>query len=149
MNSHLTDQSFEELLAGEGSPQVLAHLDTCEPCRLEAQQLCGALADFKQQSLAWAESRPAPAIPVVRKSAVLLVFRRPLLAAAAAVLLFAAVTGVFHTVDTPQAVHQHAAGTLTDDNQLLLSIDQELTAQDPSPRVLYANKSSAQSTVSE
>jgi hypothetical protein len=151
MTSHLTDESFAALLAGETSPQiltpqVLAHLDTCEPCRREAEQLCGALAAFKQQSLAWAEARP---VPMMRKPAVLLAYRRPLLAAAAALLVFAAVSGVFHAVDARQPVHEHAAGSLADDNRLLLSIDQELNVQDTSPRVLYAGKTSTRSTVSE
>ncbi len=146
MKSHLTDESFAALLAGESSPQVLAHLDTCQPCRMEAEQLCGALAAFKQQSLSWAEARPAA---MVQKPIALSAFRRPLLAAAAVLLVFAAVNGVFHPVVTQQAVHEHAAGTLADDNRLLLSIDQELNVQDTSPRVLYASKSSTQATESE
>lgn len=146
MTSHLTDEDFAALLAGESSPQLLAHLDTCDLCRTEAEQLSGALAAFKQQSLTWAEARP---VPMVRKPSILLPLQRPLLAAAAALLVFAAVHGVFHAADTHQAVHRHAAGTLTDDNQLLLSIDQELDVQDTSPRVLYAGTSSPQATETE
>jgi hypothetical protein len=80
---------------------------------------------------------------------------RALLAAAAVLLVCAAVGGVFHKAEpspaspVTQVMHQHPAGTLNDDNQLLLSIDQELNVQEPSPHDLYPSRNATSSAVSE
>ncbi len=137
MTSHLTDERFADLLAGESSSETLEHLTRCELCRTDSERIAGALEGFKEQSLAWAQMRSQPA-PVQRR--VLVAFPKPIRAAAAAavVLACAAIGGVFHAVGHAPATHAHPVGSLADDNKLLLSIDQELNVQQSSPTETYA-----------
>jgi hypothetical protein len=135
MRIHLTDESFAELLAGEGSEQTMEHLHVCEPCRVEAERVCGAVADFRQQSLAWAAARPAPVL--LRRAAVLM-WRRSIMAVAALLLVWVAIDGGLRTPRHNPAVHEHPAAALAEDNKLLLSIDEELNVQDESPGEMYS-----------
>jgi hypothetical protein len=138
MRVHLSDESFAELLAGEGSGQTIEHLRVCEPCRVEAERVCGAVGDFRQQSLAWAAARPGPAL---RPRVAVLMWRRSIMAAAALLLVCAAIDGGLRATQSAPAVHEHAAATLADDNKLLLSIDEELNVQDESPSEMYSSAS--------
>jgi hypothetical protein len=56
---HLTDEQFTELLMGAGVASVQAHLKACAQCREEAERVSGAVGDFAEQSLLWAERRVA------------------------------------------------------------------------------------------
>jgi len=146
MRVHLTDESFAELLAGEGSGQTVEHLRVCAPCRMEAERVCGAVADFRQQSLSWAAARPAP---VLRHRAVVWIWRRSIMAAAALLLVCAAIDGGLRTPRPTPAVHEHAAAALAEDNKLLLSIDEELNVQDESPGEMYSAASSGSAKASQ
>ena len=155
MTSHLTDESFAELLAGEASRGTAAHLENCEPCRREAARVCGALVAFKAESLAGFEARveARPRRGIADRGLLLAYsfpYARSLQAAAALLLVGFAVSGVFRSGGHAPAIHEHPAGSLVQDNQLLLSIDQELSAQGPG--VAYAKaaaEGSSRATVSE
>jgi predicted anti-sigma-YlaC factor YlaD len=54
---HLTDEQFTELLMGSRPAWVQAHLVECSACREEAERVSGAIGDFAEQSLLWAEQR--------------------------------------------------------------------------------------------
>jgi len=54
---HLTDEQFTELLMGSRPAWVQAHLVECAACRVEAERVSGAIGDFAQQTLLWAERR--------------------------------------------------------------------------------------------
>lgn len=54
---HLTDEQFTELLIGARVASVQAHLKVCAQCREEAERVSGAIGDFAEQSLLWAERR--------------------------------------------------------------------------------------------
>jgi hypothetical protein len=104
---HLTDTEFVEHLEGGLRPDRVAHLESCERCRREAEGLAGTLADTRSidvpepSPLFWdhfstqvrlAIDEPAPS----RGAALLDAFRRPGLALAGAVVLAAlVVSGVW------------------------------------------------------
>jgi hypothetical protein len=65
---HLTDEQFTELLMGSRPAWVQAHLMECATCREEAERVSGAIGDFAQQSLLWAERRAvARSVQVVER----------------------------------------------------------------------------------
>jgi len=58
---HLTEDDFDDILIGAGSPEAAAHLAACEPCgqRLAAfeTQFQAQMSVYNQASLAWSEAR--------------------------------------------------------------------------------------------
>ena len=60
------------------------------------------------------------------------------------ILACEAMGGVLRLSGRNLQVHEHAPGTLSEDDRLLLSIDQELSAQEPSPRDVYAIRARAE-----
>ena len=56
---HLTDEQFTNLLLGAEPAGVQAHLMECAACREESERVSGAIGDFAEQSLLWAERRAA------------------------------------------------------------------------------------------
>jgi anti-sigma factor RsiW len=47
-NSHLSDNEFAELLGGNASQTVLAHLQICEECSVEAKELRETVAGLRE-----------------------------------------------------------------------------------------------------
>ncbi len=153
LGKHLTEEALADLLAGAGAPETHAHLRACEACRHEAEELGAALGGLRYEGLAWAEARaeshpkPWAGVLVPRSKGTLLdfpsAFPRSARAAAAILLACTAVGGMLRLSDHSTQLHEHAPGTLSEDNRLLLSIDEELSAQEPSPREVYATGTSA------
>jgi hypothetical protein len=56
---HLSDEQFAELLLGGRPARVQTHLQDCAECRAEAERVAGAIGDFSEQSMLWAERRAA------------------------------------------------------------------------------------------
>ncbi|MDE1154984.1 MAG: hypothetical protein PW735_04540 [Acidobacteriaceae bacterium] len=54
---HLSEEQLDDLLIGEVSPEVEAHLAGCAVCRERLQEAEAPLASFREMSLAWAERR--------------------------------------------------------------------------------------------
>ena len=152
---HLTDEAFAELLAGNRRPAAQAHLQACEACRHEADEVGSALEGFRGEGLAWAEARVEKQPPLWAETKALArqnkgsllnfpsAFPRSARAAAAILLACTAIGGVLRLSDRSAPTHAHASSTLSEDNRLLLSIDEELSAQEPSPRDMYAISASA------
>jgi hypothetical protein len=101
---HLTDTEFVENLEGVLRPDRVAHLQSCERCRREAEGLAATLADTRSidvpepSPLFWdhfsTQVRRAIDEPLPSRGAALLnTFRRPGLALAGAVVLAVLVVG--------------------------------------------------------
>lgn len=58
MKSHLNDNEFSELVAGNASQTVLAHLQACAECSVEARDLRVAIGSFREL-LGTAAAQPA------------------------------------------------------------------------------------------
>jgi anti-sigma factor RsiW len=135
---HLTDEQFSELLAGEtASNDALSHLSACPACDRELACLRSAVSDLRGFSQRWAEER-APRI-VSPSRWTLGRHTLPAWSAAATVLLCGFAMGVhFQAVTRPSPVAISQSQTvatapsddeLSEDNQLLRSINQELSRQ--------------------
>jgi hypothetical protein len=161
--THLTDEQFTDLLLGSIPASVTAHLQACAECAEEAQRVSGAIGSFSQQSRLWAERRAAAGrtasmMPVHQP--VLSWFSRPMAwSAAAAALAIATVVGVGvesgidrkgHPIDGQQRAAQvqparvvpaaNPKADLNADNNLLATIDEELSAQSAPQAGLYGLK---------
>lgn len=135
--NHLTDEQFAELLAGGNSDSYASlHLESCAACRQELTSMATAVGDLNFASLRWAEQRAARiAVP---SRWMLNWYALPGWGATmAAVLLFGVALGA-HMQTTSrvepalQPAHRVAAPSeneLAEDNQLMRSIDNELSEQ--------------------
>jgi len=140
MNSnHLNDEQFADLLAGQKSDEhARLHLESCDECRQELSYMSAAVGDLNFASIRWAEQRAAriesPSVWTLNWH------RLPGWGATmAAVLIVGVALGAHvqvrnsvepalqpaHIVSTP------SADELAEDNQLMRSIDNELSEQGP------------------
>lgn len=144
MNQHLSEEDLEELLSGSSSARVYAHIRACASCQLEAARLSEGVEFFKKASFAWAEQRMSrsPVLhPATRKS-ILFDFSVLLRAAAAVVLCAGAVGTANHMRSHVAQQGAITAPSIAQENSVLLGIDQELRAEEPSPRLVYKTPSS-------
>lgn len=135
--NHLTDEQFADLLAGNNSDdRALLHVERCEACRNELAKLGAAVSDLNFASLRWAEQRairiavPSPwqlnwsALPGWG-------------ATMAAVLIFGVALGghmqtsnrMEPALEPAHAITAPSQDELAQDNQLMRSIDSELSEQ--------------------
>ena len=136
--NHLTDDEFSELVAGEEpDPGIRAHLAMCEHCRLEVEAVRSSVHNFNRFSMTWAESE-APRRVRTPPRWMLGLASRPswnlgLAGTAIACLLVFGLDRSFQLTPTPetipQAVTAPSSVELAQDNQLLESINQELSAE--------------------
>jgi hypothetical protein len=135
---HLTDEQFSELLAGEiATDKAVSHLNTCPACDRELAHLRCAVSDLRGFSQQWAEQRSSRILSPSRWT--LGWHKLPAWGAAASVLLCGFALGIHFQVSThapsaeiSQSQTMATAPTddeLAEDNQLLRSIDQELSRQ--------------------
>lgn len=153
---HLSDEEFTGLLLGAIPPGVIAHLEGCGQCRLEAERFSGAIGSFAQQSRVWAERRAAtlPGPALARPLAVSwlgLPAGTVAWSGAALALVLAAGVGLAHRsgqsgqtaavrqpgiaqeqspVEAPVQAATVSAATLKADNELLSAIDGKLSGGD-------------------
>jgi hypothetical protein len=138
-NQHLTNEQFTEVLSGDCALDASRHMQTCPQCRQELDQVQAGIGSFVTLGLEWAEKR-APALPLARSSFV----RRwqPVDTwAAAAVLAIGILFGVHQerilqtpaVMAVPSPESADSASEVSDDNRLMMAIDQEIHWQAESP----------------
>jgi hypothetical protein len=134
---HLTDEEFANILAGaRGDMSVRLHVESCARCQRELASLGAAIGDLNYASLRWAERR-AERIEVPSRWVLSWNAMPGWGATLAGVLMFGVAIGAHMQVNQQSAVvarpsHTIAAPSddeLAQDNNLMLSIDNELTEQ--------------------
>ncbi len=137
---HLTDAEFSELLAGEpAGSQAAAHVDACTHCRGELQAVRSSLGSWQNLGTAWARAKAPSCVPVPSRWALGL-GRLPSWRAGLAAMTLSGIIAFHYTAPKADlAPPATAAATLTvvapdraelaQDNQLMRSIDQELSSQ--------------------
>lgn len=137
--NHLSDEQFANFLAGQkNDEQARQHLESCGACSQELSAMTAAVGDLNFASLRWAEKRASrietPSVWTLNWHAL-----PGWGATLAAVLIFGVALGAHmqvrssvepalqpaHTVSAP------SADELAEDNQLMRSIDNELSEQGP------------------
>lgn len=140
---HLTDEQFADLLAGANADnRAVLHVERCQSCRNELTELGAAVGDLNFASLRWAEQR-ASRIAVPSRWTLNWNALPGWGATMAAVLIFGVALGAHMQSSTRiepalQPSHTVAAPSqdeLAQDNQLMRSIDNELSEQ-VGPQVL-------------
>ena len=144
--NHLTDEQFADLMAGDKSDQnVRLHLENCAECRKELSEMTAAVGDLNFASLRWAEQHAlnikAPSLWTLNWHAL-----PGWGATMAAVLIFGVALGAHMQVrnsvepalQPAHSVSAPSADELAEDNQLMRSIDSELSEQ--GPQVLAADE---------
>jgi hypothetical protein len=135
--NHLTDEQFAELLAGDNRDDRAAlHVQRCEACRNELATLGTAVNDLNFASMRWAEQR---AVRITVPSRWMLNWNAlpGWGATMAAVLVFGVAIGAHMqtsnrmepTLQPIRTVSAPSADELAQDNQLMRSIDSELSEQ--------------------
>jgi len=138
--AHLTDEQLTDHLSGISLPAIDDHLTECEVCRQEVASMRASFQVFNHASLEWSERRRNTAgAPSWRAAAVWAV---ACVAVIAAVLLFGLLrrpvkTSPFTGENVASGAGDSNAGELSQDNQLLAAIDQELDSADLSPQKMY------------
>src|SRR5271169_4045770 len=67
-STHLSEEAFDDVLIGLGSPESEAHLAACRDCRDRVKAFRSDVALFNSASMAWTESQPVRLKPSVRKT---------------------------------------------------------------------------------
>lgn len=134
---HLTDEQFANILAGDHSDmRARLHVDSCAKCRRELASLDTAVSDLNYASLRWAEQR-ASRIEVPSRWVLHWNSMPGWGATLAGVLMFGVALGAHMQFNQRSAVvtrSSHAIAVPSDDelaqdNNLMLSINNELTEQ--------------------
>jgi hypothetical protein len=134
---HLTDEQFASILAGDRSDmRVRLHVESCTKCQRELTSLGAAICDLNHASLRWAEERAAR-IEVPSRWVLNWNTMPGWGATLAGVLIFGVAIGAHMQGNQQSAVVDRPAHTLAapsddevaKDNNLMLSIDNELTEQ--------------------
>lgn len=145
--NHLTDEQFADLLAGNNTDvSARLHLESCAACRQELTSMSTAVGDLNFASLRWAERR-ATRIQVPSHWRLNWNALPGWGATMAAVLMLGVALGAHmqtsnHVEPALQPAHTVAAPSedeLAQDNQLMRSIDSELSQQG-GPQVLASDQ---------
>jgi hypothetical protein len=132
---HLTDEQFANILAGDQSDvRARLHAESCVKCQRELLSLGGAIGDLNHASLRWAEKRAAR-IEVPSRWVLNWNSMRGWGATLAGVLMFGVALGAHVQINQQNAAVERPPHTLVapsddelaNDNNLMLSIDSELT----------------------
>ncbi len=139
--THLSDEAFDDVLIGMGSPESEAHLASCQDCRRRVNSFRSDVALFNSASMAWAENQPAQLRPTVRKTV-----HRARLAfvgwATTAAALAGMAVAVWHhhgplaplsqaTANVSQPADTEAQ--IAQDNQLLQAVNAAISPEEESP----------------
>jgi hypothetical protein len=140
-STHLSEEAFDDVLIGLGSPESEAHLAACLDCRGRVNAFRSDMALFNSASMAWSESQVVRLRPTARKT-----FHRTRLAfmswAATAVALAWMAVVVWHhhdpvtppsraTANVSQPVDTEAQ--IAQDNQLLQAVNAAISPDEESP----------------
>lgn len=134
---HLSDEQFANILAGDQADmRARLHIESCARCQRELSSLGAAIGDLNYASLRWAEQR---AVRVEVPSRWVLNWNAApgWGATLAGVLIFGVAIGAHMQINQQTAVVERPLHTLSapsddelaKDNNLMLSIDSELTEQ--------------------
>jgi hypothetical protein len=140
-SAHLSDEAFDDVLIGMGSPESEAHLGTCLDCRRRVNAFRSDLALFNSASMAWTESRPVLVRAAARKTVHRIRLAFVSWAGMAAVLAVMAVAILRH--HGPVVPPNHATANLlqpadteaqiAQDNQLLQAVNAAISPDEESP----------------
>ena len=138
---HLTDQEFSDLLCGEQPNTAIAlHLASCDHCRHELEVVGVSLGSFRELGTAWAQAKAPGLVAIPSRWARRLVsipsWGTGLAVSTAAGLVAFALglpSGPAPAPGIPAAAAATQKADLAEDNRLMLSIDQELSYQAPTP----------------
>jgi hypothetical protein len=139
--THLSDEAFDDVLIGMGSPESEAHLAACEDCWRRVNSFRSDVELFNSASMAWAASQPVLLTPTGRKTV-----HRTRLAfvswAATAAILAGTAVAVWHH-HGPAVPQSQTAATLSQpadteaqiaqDNQLLQAVNAAISPDEESP----------------
>ena len=134
---HLNDEQFANVLAGDHSDlRVRLHIESCAKCRRELTSLGAIIGDLNYASLRWAEQRAAR-IEVPSRWVLNWNSMPGWGATLAGVLIFGVALGAHVQINQQNAVVTRPSHTipapsddeLAQDNNLMLSIDSELSEQ--------------------
>jgi anti-sigma factor RsiW len=143
-SAHLSDEAFDDVLIGMGSPASEAHLSTCQDCRRRVNAFRSDMALFNSASMTWTESQPVRVRANARKT----IHRTRLAfvswAGMAAVLAGMAVAILHHhgpaptshaTVNVSQPADTEAQ--IAQDNQLLQAVNAAISPDEELPLDQY------------
>jgi hypothetical protein len=134
---HLTDEQFANILSGDHSDlRVRLHVESCTKCQRELTSLGAAIGDLNYASLRWAEQRAAR-IEVPSRWALNWNAMPGWGATLAGVLIFGVALGTHMQFNQQSVVVARPSHTMSapsddvvaQDNNLMVSIDNELTEQ--------------------
>ncbi len=134
---HLTDEQFANILAGDHSDlRVRLHVESCAKCQQELTSLGAAIGDLDYASLRWAEQR-AERIEVPSRWVLNWNAMPGWGAVLVGVLIFGVALGAHMQFNQQSAVVARPSHTMSapsddvvaQDNNLMLSIDNELSEQ--------------------
>ena len=121
---HLSQEAFDDLCIGLGTPESEAHIAICGDCRAKLAEFQSDVMLLKQASLAWSEARPRRIPPRVSLG------RAPFAAAGltgmAVVLFVIVVTVGHHNGPGPEAFHAPVVESQTANNEAQIAADNEL-----------------------
>jgi len=138
---HLSEEAFDDVLIGLGSPESEAHLAACRDCRLRVNAFHADVALFNSASMAWTENQPVLLRPTARKT----VHRTRLAfvswAATAAALAGMAVAVWNHhgpaaptsQTTAPLSQPSDTEAQIAQDNQLLQAVNAAISPDEESP----------------
>ena len=138
VRNHLTDAEFTELVAGEEpSDSARTHLEHCEYCRCEVEAVRSSMHGFNSFSMAWAKAEAPGRVRTPPRWALGLAARPSwnlgVAGTAIACLLVFGLDRSFERTPNPatipQAVNAPSNAEIAQDNRLLESIHQELSAE--------------------
>ena len=135
--AHLSEEAFDDVLIGLGSPESEAHLAACPECSAQVRAFRGDVQLFNAASMAWSESRrPQPSKqPGARVRAAFVGWVAA--AAALAVMAFA----IWHhrpapapnQANTIQSQPVDSEAQIAQDNQLLQAVSAAISPDEISP----------------
>jgi hypothetical protein len=142
---HLSDEAFDDVLIGMGSPESEAHLAACQDCRLRVIAFRSDMALLNSASMAWAESQSALSRPAARKTAHRIRLAFVSWAGMAAVLAVMAIAILRHhgsSAPTSQATANlsqpaDTEAQIAQDNQLLQAVNAAISPDEESPVAEY------------
>jgi len=140
-STHLSEEAFDDVLIGLGSPESEAHLAVCQDCWRRVNAFRSDVALFNSASMAWTESQPVLLKPSVRKT-----IHRTRLAfvswAATAAFLAVMAVAVWHhhgpaapprQATAPLSQPSDTEAQIAQDNQLLQAVNAAISPDEESP----------------
>jgi hypothetical protein len=139
--THISEEAFDDVLIGLGSPESEAHLAGCPDCRVKIETLQSDVHLFNSASLAWSEARagryrqPAAGRSGLRTRIAFVSWT------ATAVVLLAMAIAIWHhglstpanRADTAQSQPADSQAQIAEDNELMRAVDAAISPDEESP----------------